>query len=189
MHAFITCRIFHCNALLSGLSKKNIAQLQWLQNSAQLSVEEDQTGSTHHTNFKVSALATCLLQNHQYYFSLSRGEHECLFHSNPSNNNWVKTSISYTYIEIFFCKNENFAGGATWKIREVIRIYPLGKTFHSKTNMLILDMVVREEMSGIIKIIQTHPLRTMKVFFVPIPLVYFKVFTRKVKTSTSLLLL
>ena len=47
------------------LAKSNIEQLQLLQNSAAqlLHADKDQKESTHYTNFKVSALATCELQN------------------------------------------------------------------------------------------------------------------------------
>ena len=57
MNMFITCRIDYCNALISGLPKKNTAQLLLIQNSTAMYVDKDQKESTHHINFKVSTLA------------------------------------------------------------------------------------------------------------------------------------
>ena len=59
LHAFIVSRLDNCKALLSGLLKKAIGQLQNIQNAAAWVLTKDKTESPHYTGFKVSALAAC----------------------------------------------------------------------------------------------------------------------------------
>ena len=59
---FITCTLAYCNVFLSGLLKKNIVQLQLLQNSAACMLTKTRK-STFYIDFKVSVVATCFLQD------------------------------------------------------------------------------------------------------------------------------
>ena len=59
VHAFITSRLDYYNALLSGLSKKTIGQLQNIQNAAARVLTKTRRRAHIYTGFKVSALANC----------------------------------------------------------------------------------------------------------------------------------
>ncbi len=61
IHAFITSRVDYCNSLYLGLPKSLLARLQMVQNAAARLLTGATKTCSHHSNFSVAPLASCLL--------------------------------------------------------------------------------------------------------------------------------